>query len=101
VEESVAVWWAVVLAIDAMALGSVWTSRRHSRKAKTLWSAIVCAVPLFGALAWLLLGRERRRRVHRLWLHTKRAAAVGRSGRGLTARSHSEPPRRRGRHHRA
>jgi len=58
---SAGLWWVVTLVLDAAALGSLWTSRRHSRRAKTVWTAVVLALPMAGALAWLTLGRERRR----------------------------------------
>lgn len=45
----------------ALALVSIWRGRSHSVKAKAIWTAIVVLVPLLGALAWFLLGRERRR----------------------------------------
>ena len=58
---SVGLWCTVAFAIDILALASVWRSRRHSRRAKGVWTAVVCMLPLLGALAWFALGRERRR----------------------------------------
>jgi hypothetical protein len=54
--------WVVILALaaDACALASVWISRGHSRRAKTLWTVVVILLPLIGAAAWLAFGRERR-----------------------------------------
>lgn len=55
------IWLALALAIDIISLASVWRSRRHSRKAKALWTGVVCLLPFLGALAWFGLARERRR----------------------------------------
>lgn len=54
--------WLVILTLasDAGALASVWISRAHSRRAKTLWTAVVILLPIIGAAAWLAFGRERR-----------------------------------------
>jgi hypothetical protein len=57
---------AVGLAIDAIALASVWRSRPHSRKSETVWTAVVLVLPAVGALAWCALGRDRRRGGRRL-----------------------------------
>ena len=55
-------WIGVVaLAIDGVALASIWRSRAHSAKAKTVWTVITLLVPYVGAAAWFVLGRERRR----------------------------------------
>jgi hypothetical protein len=51
----------VILIVDLVALGSIWTSPLHSRKAKFLWTVIVAVLPLIGALAWFPLGREIRK----------------------------------------
>jgi hypothetical protein len=51
----------VAVALAAMALRSVWASRVHARKVKTIWSAIVL-IPIIGPLGWFVLGRERRRK---------------------------------------
>ena len=51
----------VALAVDVLALVSIWRSREHSLKARLVWTGIVAVVPLLGAGAWFLLGRERRR----------------------------------------
>lgn len=51
---------ALALAIDLFALASLWRSRTHSRKAKLVWTALVAVLPVLGAAAWFLLGRERR-----------------------------------------
>ncbi len=50
-----------LVAVDIAALVSVWRSPVHSRKAKGLWTGIVVAVPLLGAIGWFALGREGRR----------------------------------------
>ena len=51
---------AVALVIDLLALVSIWRSRKHSRKAKLVWTALVAVLPVLGGVAWFLLGRERR-----------------------------------------
>jgi hypothetical protein len=48
------------LLIDLVALTSIWRSRKHSLKARLVWTAIVAFVPVLGGLGWFLLGRERR-----------------------------------------
>lgn len=53
--------WAGILAIDLLALASIWLSRGHSTKARVLWTIIVAVLPVLGALAWFPLGRERPR----------------------------------------
>lgn len=50
-----------LLLIDLAALGTIWFSRRHSTRAKLVWTALVVVLPVIGALAWAVLGRERRR----------------------------------------
>ncbi len=47
--------------LDIAALWSIWRSQVHARKAKTFWTVAVILLPIFGALGWLTLGRERRR----------------------------------------
>jgi hypothetical protein len=49
----------IILAV--LALASIWMGTRHGKKAKTLWTVIVVAVPVLGACGWYALGRERRR----------------------------------------
>jgi hypothetical protein len=51
---------AIALAIDLLALASLWRSRKHSTKAKLVWTAIIALLPVLGATAWVVLGRERR-----------------------------------------
>ena len=48
------------LVIDLLALVSIWRSRGHSLKAKLVWTALVAVLPVLGAGAWFVLGRERR-----------------------------------------
>ncbi len=48
------------LVIDVLALVSVWRSRAHSLKARLVWTAIVALFPVLGAVAWFVLGREKR-----------------------------------------
>ena len=50
-----------LLLLAAFSLRSIWKSRAHARRVKVIWSAIAI-VPLFGPLAWFVLGRDRRRR---------------------------------------
>lgn len=52
---------AIVLVVDALALASVWSSPAHSIRARVVWTAVILVVPLVGAGAWLLLGREPQR----------------------------------------
>jgi hypothetical protein len=48
-------------AADVAALTSIWLGRHHSKRAKVVWTVIVLAVPILGAIGWFLLGRERKR----------------------------------------
>ena len=50
-----------IVAVDLLALASIWRSTLHSTKAKVVWTLIVAVLPVLGALAWFPLGRERRR----------------------------------------
>lgn len=52
----------VAVALDVAALATIWTGRRHSAKAKALWTILVLLLPILGAIGWFLLGHERRRR---------------------------------------
>jgi hypothetical protein len=56
--------WVVggALLLDLLALVTIWTGPKHSRKSKTLWTVIVLLLPVLGAIGWFLLGQERRRR---------------------------------------
>ncbi|MGH7625534.1 MAG: PLDc N-terminal domain-containing protein [Gemmatimonadaceae bacterium] len=57
--------WIITLTIvlDIIALASIWRgSRRHSPPVKVIWTSVTILLPLLGALGWLLLGRERRRK---------------------------------------
>lgn len=53
---------AVALPLLGAALASIWLGRRHSRKAKIVWTIVAVVVPILGPIAWYLLGRETRRR---------------------------------------
>ena len=53
---------ALVVLVDALALLAIAASRAHAAKVKVIWAAIVLLLPVFGAVAWLALGRERRGR---------------------------------------
>ena len=52
---------AAAVLIDLAALLSIWRRPFHSTKAKIVWTLIVAVLPVLGAVAWLALGRERRR----------------------------------------
>jgi hypothetical protein len=56
--------WTVVFALCfvllLLALRSIWRSKAHSRKAKTLWS-LISLIPLLGPAAWFAAGSQRRR----------------------------------------
>lgn len=54
---------AVALLFGVLALVSLWKSRTHSLRAKLVWTVLIALVPFVGAIAWVLLGRERR--IHR------------------------------------
>ena len=53
---------ALVVLVDALALLAIAASRAHARQVKVIWAAIVLVLPVFGAVAWLAIGRERRGR---------------------------------------
>ena len=50
-----------VLLVDVVALVTIWSSRRHSMKARILWTVLVAVLPIVGAIGWAALGREPRR----------------------------------------
>jgi hypothetical protein len=52
--------WLFVLwaAGTVAALFSIWFGRHHSPRAKTIWTIIVVALPIAGALGWFVLGRQ-------------------------------------------
>lgn len=52
---------AVILLVDLVALATIWSSRRHSLKARLVWTVVVALLPILGAIAWAALGRESRR----------------------------------------
>jgi hypothetical protein len=54
----------VALVLDLLALISLWKSRQHSVKAKLVWTALIAFLPVLGAVAWVVLGRERRSNRH-------------------------------------
>lgn len=60
------VWLLVLVVYAAVVAGaavSLWRTRHGiSPTALTLWTAAVVILPLLGGLAWLLLGRQARRR---------------------------------------
>jgi hypothetical protein len=45
----------------AAALLSIWLGRHHAPRVKVIWSVLAVAVPVFGAAAWFVLGREAKR----------------------------------------
>lgn len=50
-----------VLLLDLVALVTIWSSQRHSLKARVLWTVLVVLLPILGAIGWAALGRESRR----------------------------------------
>jgi Phospholipase_D-nuclease N-terminal len=50
--------WAIG---SAAALLSIWLGRHRAPRVKVIWTVLVVAVPVAGALAWFVLGRERKR----------------------------------------
>ena len=50
--------WAIG---GAAALLSIWLGRHHAPRVKVIWSVLALVVPIAGALAWFVLGRERKR----------------------------------------
>lgn len=53
---------ALVVLVDLLALAAIGASRAHAPRVKVIWSVIVLALPVIGAIAWLAIGRERRGR---------------------------------------
>lgn len=51
--------WAIAA---AAALLSIWLGRHHAPRVKVIWTVLVIAVPIVGALAWFVLGHQRRMR---------------------------------------
>jgi len=51
---------AILFVVDVAALTSIWRSPVHARQAKVFWTALVAFLPVLGAVAWFVLGRERR-----------------------------------------
>lgn len=52
---------AVAIIVAIAALVSIWMGH-HSTPAKVIWTGVVLVIPIFGAVGWFMLGRERRRR---------------------------------------
>jgi Phospholipase_D-nuclease N-terminal len=50
--------WAIG---SAAALLSIWLGRHHAPRVKVIWSVLAVIVPVVGALAWFVLGRQRKR----------------------------------------
>ena len=57
--EWVAVAAAVLLAVS---LASIWRARGYSRHARIIWTVVATVLPIIGPIAWMLAGREPRRR---------------------------------------
>lgn len=57
--------FVIIAVVDLLALVSIWRSNLHSTRARVVWTVIVAALPILGALAWFPLGRESRRRRRR------------------------------------
>ncbi len=54
-------WFFAAWAIGgAAALLSIWLGRQHAPRVKVIWTVLVVAVPVIGALAWFVLGRQRK-----------------------------------------
>jgi hypothetical protein len=51
--------WAIG---SAAALLSIWLGRHHAPRVKVIWTVLVIAVPILGALSWFILGHQRRKR---------------------------------------
>ncbi len=52
-------WFAGIAVIaGVLALFSIWTSHAYSFRAKVVWTVIVLALPIIGALGWFVLGRS-------------------------------------------
>ena len=57
-----ALWFFAAWTVGtAAALLSIWLGRLHSPRAKTIWTVLAVVIPVFGALAWFALGRQRKR----------------------------------------
>ena len=55
-------WLFAAWAIGSVAaLLSIWLGRHHAPRVKVIWTVIVVGVPIIGALAWLVLGRQIKR----------------------------------------
>jgi hypothetical protein len=55
-------WLFAAWAIGAAAaLLSIWLGRRHAPRVKVIWSVLVVAIPVLGAAAWFVLGRQSKR----------------------------------------
>jgi uncharacterized membrane protein YhaH (DUF805 family) len=54
--------WTVIFllcfVLFVLSLRSIWRSRAHSTKAKTLWT-VICIIPLIGPAAWFATGIQR------------------------------------------
>ena len=57
-----ALWFFAAWTIGAAAaLLSIWLGRQHATRVKVIWTVLVIAVPIFGALSWFVLGRQVKR----------------------------------------
>jgi hypothetical protein len=55
-------WFFALWILGAvLALISIWRGRRHSPRAKIIWTVVTILLPILGALAWFALGHERKR----------------------------------------
>jgi hypothetical protein len=50
--------WAIG---SAAALLSIWLGRHHAPRVKVIWSVLALVVPVVGAIAWFVLGRQSKR----------------------------------------
>ena len=53
--------FAAIVVCAFLALRSIWQSRSHSTKVRTIWT-LIALIPIVGPVAWYFLGRERTRR---------------------------------------
>ena len=53
---------ALVVLVDLLALLAIVGSHAHARQVKVIWAVVVLLLPVVGAVAWLAIGREKRRR---------------------------------------
>ena len=55
-------FFTIAFIADVAAWASIFRSRSHGRPAKGVWIVLVALLPILGAAAWFILGREPRKR---------------------------------------